>query len=243
MWLPTWPTYLPTEYCSCGRGGGGPGRRGRPDGGCGRGGRVGPLPCRKRNPMLTSSLRNSALVTSISPLPCTLAPLAAVPPPPPAVAGPQYTTAIVQVQDCGNPRRANPLLRRTTESRGPGKKEKCGDGTTEEGALQTAVSLSAALPPREGGGLTIPLPHSLPFGIPMSPSLLGLTFAINCKGSGMRITNVDPTCEFWGWVAPGGTNVTINGRRMRMLEDATVGREQAQEFGIFSRASAVASVM
>jgi hypothetical protein len=64
------------------------------DEGCGRGGWGGPLPCRERNPMLASNLRNSTLVTSISPLPCTPASLVDVPPPPPAVAGPRYTTAV-----------------------------------------------------------------------------------------------------------------------------------------------------
>ena len=77
-------------------GGGGPGRHGGRDGGRGRGGQG---PCRERNPMLASNSRNSTLTTSIFPLPRTLAPLAAVPPPPPAVAGPQCATAIVQVQD------------------------------------------------------------------------------------------------------------------------------------------------
>ena len=47
-------------------------------------------------------------------------------PPPPAVAGPQYATVIVQVQDCGNPYAcgANPLSRQTAASCGPGKKDK-----------------------------------------------------------------------------------------------------------------------
>ncbi len=54
-------------------------------------------------------------------------------------------------------------------SRGPGKKEKRGDRMTEEGARQTAVSPSAALPPQEGKGLTAPPPHPLPFVIVVSP--------------------------------------------------------------------------
>ena len=106
---------------------------------------------------------------SISPLPRTPAPLAAVPPLPPAVAGPQYITVVVQAQDCGNPRGANPSSRRTVASRGPGKKEKCGNGMTEEGTRQTAVSPSTALPPQEGKGLTAPPPHTLPFVIVLSP--------------------------------------------------------------------------
>ncbi len=52
---------------------------------------------------------------------------------------------------------------------GPGKKEKSGNGTTEEGARKTEVSPSTALPPREGKGLTAPLPHALPFVIIVSP--------------------------------------------------------------------------
>ena len=64
-----------------GRGGGGPGRHGGRDGRRGRGGRGGPLPSCERNPMLLSNSRNSTLATSISPLPCTPAPSAAVPPP------------------------------------------------------------------------------------------------------------------------------------------------------------------
>ena len=91
------------------------------------------------------------------------------PPPPPAVTKPQYTTGVVQVQDCGNPCRANPSSRQTTASRGPGKKEKHGGGMTEERAWQTAVSPSAVLPLREGKGLTAPPPHPLPFVIAMSP--------------------------------------------------------------------------
>ena len=74
------------------------------------------------------------------------------PPPSPAVARPQYATAIVQVQDCGDSRGASPSLRRTAGSHGPGKKEKRGDGTTKEGARKTTVSLSAALLPQEGKG-------------------------------------------------------------------------------------------
>ena len=109
-------------------------------------------------------------MTSVSPLPCTPVPSAAVPPPPPAVAGPQYATAVVQVQDCGNPCGENPSLRRTPASCGPGKKEKRRDGMTEEGARQTAVSLSAVLPLREGKGLTAPPPHHLPFVIAVSTS-------------------------------------------------------------------------
>jgi hypothetical protein len=107
------PVILPRR----GRGGGGPGRRGGRDGGRGRGGRGGPLPCHERNPMLASNSRNSTLATSISPLPRTPALSAAVPPPPPAVAGPQYATAVVQVQDCGNPRVANPSSSGTAASR------------------------------------------------------------------------------------------------------------------------------
>ena len=98
------PVTLPRRGC----GGGGPGRRGGRDGRRGCDGQSGPLPCRELNPMLASNLRNSTLATSISPLPCTPAPSATVPPPPPAVTGPQYATAIVHVQDCGNPRGANP---------------------------------------------------------------------------------------------------------------------------------------
>ncbi len=90
---------MPVTLPHPGRGSGGPGHRGGRDGGCGRGGRSGPLPCRERDPMLASNSRNSTLATSISLLPRTPAPLAAVPPPPPAVAGPQYATAVVQVQD------------------------------------------------------------------------------------------------------------------------------------------------
>ena len=115
--------------------------------------------------MLTSNSTNSTLMMTISPLPCTLAPLAAVSPPLHAVAGPQYTTAIVQVQDCDNPCRANPLSRRTAARRGPMKKEKCGTGTTEERAHQTAVSPSTALLPWEEKGLIAPPPHPLPFVI------------------------------------------------------------------------------
>ncbi len=74
---------MPVTLPRRGRGGGGPGHRGGRDGGRGRGGQGGPLPCRKRNPMLASNSRNSTLATSISPLPCTPAPAAAVPPPPP----------------------------------------------------------------------------------------------------------------------------------------------------------------
>ncbi len=161
----TMPVTLPCR----GRGGGGPGRRGGRAGGCGPGGRGGPLPCRERNPMLASNLRNSTLVTSVSPLPCTPAPSTAVPPPPPAVAGPQYATVVVQVQDCGNPRGANPSSRWTATSCCLGKKEKHGNGMTEEGARQTMVSLSAALPPQEGKGRTAPPPHPLPFVIAVSP--------------------------------------------------------------------------
>jgi hypothetical protein len=148
---------------------GGLGRRGGPDGGHGPGGRGGSLPCRERNPMPASNSRHFTLTTSIFPLPCTLAPLATVPPPPPAVAGAQYATAVVQVQDCGNSRGAIPLSRQTAASRGLGKKEKRGDGTTEEGARQTAVSPSAVLLPRERKGLTAPPPHPLPFVIAVSP--------------------------------------------------------------------------
>ena len=61
---------------------------------CGHGGQGGPLPCRKCNPMLASNSRNSTLAMSISLLPCTLAFLAAVPPPPLPVAGPRYTTTV-----------------------------------------------------------------------------------------------------------------------------------------------------
>jgi hypothetical protein len=160
---------MPVTLPRRGRGGGGPGRRGGRDGGRGRGGQGGPLPCRERNPMLASNSRNSTPATSISPLPRTPAPSAAVPPPPPAVAGTQYATAVVQVQDYGNPRGANPSSRRTAASRGLGKEEKRGDGMTEEGARQTAVSPSAALPPREGKDLTAPPPHPLPFVIVVSP--------------------------------------------------------------------------
>ncbi len=90
---------MPVTLRRHGPDGGGPGHRGGCDGGRGRGGQGGPLPCRERNPMLASNSRSSALATSISPLPRTPAPSAAVPPPPPAVAGPQYATAVVQVQD------------------------------------------------------------------------------------------------------------------------------------------------
>ena len=90
---------MPVTLPRRGRGGGSPGRCGGRDGRRGRGGRGGPLPCRECNPMLTSNSRNSTLATSISPLPRTPALSAAVSPPPPAVAGPQYATAIVQVQD------------------------------------------------------------------------------------------------------------------------------------------------
>ena len=69
---------MPVTLPRLGRGGGGPGRRGGRDGGRGRGGQGGPLPCRERNPMLASNSRNSTLATSISPLPCTPAPSAAV---------------------------------------------------------------------------------------------------------------------------------------------------------------------
>jgi hypothetical protein len=72
---------MPITLPHCGRGSGSPGRCGGRDGGRGSGGRGGPLPCRKRNPMLASNLRNSTLATSIPPLPCTQAPLAAVSPP------------------------------------------------------------------------------------------------------------------------------------------------------------------
>ncbi len=46
-----------------------------------------------------------------------------------------------------------------------------------------------------------------------------------------------------GRVALGNVITIIDGMRMGTLEDRTVGREQAQEFGIVRRASAVASVM
>jgi hypothetical protein len=85
---------MPVTLPRCSRGGGGPSRRGGRDGGRGRGGRGGPLPCRERNPMLVSNSRNSTLAASISPLPRTPAPSAAVHPPRPAVAGPQYTTSV-----------------------------------------------------------------------------------------------------------------------------------------------------
>ena len=138
----------------CGCGCGGPNRRGGRDGGRGCGGQGGPLPCRTRNSMLVSILKNSTIAASISPLTCTPAPLAALPPPPPAVARPQYAIAVVQVQGCGNPCGANPSSRRTTASHGTGKKEKPGDGMTEEGegAWQTTLSPSIALPLREGEG-------------------------------------------------------------------------------------------
>jgi hypothetical protein len=160
---------MPVTLPHCDRGGGGPGCHGGRDGRCDQVGRGGPLPCRKCNPMLASILRNSTLTTSISALPCTPAPSAAVPSPPPAVAGPQYTTAIVQVQNCGNPRGAYPSSRQTTASHGPGKKEKRGDETTEEGGRQTTVSPSAALLSWEGKGLTVPPLHPLPFLIIVSP--------------------------------------------------------------------------
>ena len=70
------PVTLPRRGC----GGGGPGRRGGRDGGRGHGGQGGPLPCHERNPMLASNSRISTLATSISPLPCTPAPSATVPP-------------------------------------------------------------------------------------------------------------------------------------------------------------------
>ncbi len=108
---------MPVTLPRRGRGGGSPGRCGGRDGRRGRGGRGGPLPCRECNPMLTSNSRNSTLATSISPLPRTPALSAAVSPPPPAVAGPQYATAVVQVQDCGNPRGADPSSSGTAASR------------------------------------------------------------------------------------------------------------------------------
>ena len=46
---------------------GGIGRRGGPDGGRGRGGRGGSLPCRERNPVRASNSRNSTLTTPIPP--------------------------------------------------------------------------------------------------------------------------------------------------------------------------------
>ena len=66
-------------------------------GGCGRGGRGGPLRCRERNPLLASNSRNAALLaTTISSPPCALALSAAVllhPPSAVAVPAQQYTTA------------------------------------------------------------------------------------------------------------------------------------------------------
>ena len=59
---------MPVTLPCCSRGGGGPSRRGGRDGGRGRGGRGGPLPCRERNPMLVSNSRNFTLAASISPL-------------------------------------------------------------------------------------------------------------------------------------------------------------------------------
>jgi hypothetical protein len=79
---------MPVTLPCHGRGGGGPGHHGGRDGGHGHGDWGGPLPCRERNPILASNSRNSTFATSISPLPCTPAPSAAVPPPPPAVTGP-----------------------------------------------------------------------------------------------------------------------------------------------------------
>ena len=59
----------------------------------------------------------------------------------------------------------------------------------------------------------------------------------------MRITNIDLICAFRGRVTLGDIITAINGRRMRALEDMTLGRERVQEFGIIRRATAVASVM
>ena len=161
---------MPVTLPRCSHSGGGPIRRGGRDGRRGRGGWGGPLPCHKRNPMLASNLRNSTLTTSISPLPCTPAPSAAVPP------SSCCCQAPVCYCRCGGaglwqPLRGQPLVEADHGESWPQEEgEAWGDGRTEEGAQQTTVSLSAALLPREGKGLTAPPPHPLPFVIVVSPS-------------------------------------------------------------------------
>ena len=99
---------MPVTIPPRGHGGGGPGCRCGRDGRRGRGGRGGPLPCREGNPMFASNLRNSILRTSISPLPLTPAPSAAVPPLLLLLPGPSMLHWIVAILTWPTPRRGGP---------------------------------------------------------------------------------------------------------------------------------------
>ena len=123
------PITLPRHGC----GGGGPVRRGGRDGGRGHGGRGGPLPCHERNPMLASNQRNSTLTMSISPLPRTPAPSAAVPPPLLLLPGPSMLLTLCRC-------RIVAILTRPTPCRGgprrvvaPGRRRSAGTGGRRRG--------------------------------------------------------------------------------------------------------------
>lgn len=134
-------------------------------------------------------------------------------------------------KDCKNPRGANP----TSDVTDPDTGRKMTSAKKAELERRAAKKISVEAARRALGKNFPPL-----LMLTVSPGRLGLTLAIVPEG-GAKIMAVDPACTFRGQVEVGDRILTIDGKKVEKLEDATVGRERVRKFGIVKKTKAAAS--
>jgi len=127
-------------------------------------------------------------------------------------------------KNCKNPLGVNPVSKHT-ETRAE-KKEKRRDDKHAVLAARMGTAASKT-----------PFPALLMLTV--SPGRLGLTLVIVPDG-GAKIKNIDPACTFRGQLQIGDRIVTIDGKKIRTLEDVKVGKERVRKFGIVKKAIIVA---